>query len=96
MPSASEPPVSSFPSCTRSQKVIWLLEELGVADYKVKRYERLPTKLAPPDLKDVHPLGKAPVLEDKGKVIAETCKSFMRLGPGRASQSLGSRSAIWI
>ena len=46
---------------SRSQRVIWLLEELGV-DYDVKRYRRHPeTILAPPELKDIHPLGKAPI-----------------------------------
>lgn len=57
---------------SRSQRILWLLEELGV-DYDVKRYARdKKTSLAPPELKKVHPLGKSPVLEDGGKVIAET------------------------
>jgi glutathione S-transferase len=57
---------------SRSQRVLWLLEELGVA-YEVKRYERNPqTRLAPPELKQIHPLGKSPVIEANGKVLAES------------------------
>ena len=57
---------------SRSQRVLWLLEELGVP-YEVRRYARNPqTMLAPPELKAVHPLGKSPVIEDDGRVVAET------------------------
>lgn len=57
---------------SRSQRVLWLLEELG-AEYEVKRYQRdKKTSLAPPELIRVHPLGKSPVIEHKGQVIAET------------------------
>lgn len=57
---------------SRSQRVLWLLEELGVP-YEVKRYERdAKTMLAPPELKAVHPLGKSPVVTDDGKTLAET------------------------
>ena len=57
---------------SRSQRVLWLLEELGVA-YKVRRYARDPrTMLAPAALRAVHPLGKSPVIEDDGTVVAET------------------------
>ena len=57
---------------SRSQRVLWLLEELGVP-YEVKRYERDPkTMLAPPSLRAVHPLGKSPVITDGTRVIAET------------------------
>ncbi|MCJ2071878.1 glutathione S-transferase [Methylobacterium sp. J-030] len=57
---------------SRSQRVLWLLEELGLT-YTVKRYARDPrTMRAPPDLVAVHPLGKAPVITDDGAVIAET------------------------
>ncbi len=59
---------------SRSQRILWMLEELGLP-YEVKRYERnKQTMLAPPELKKVHPLGKSPVIEDsdEGHVIAET------------------------
>ena len=57
---------------SRSQRVLWLLEELGVP-YEVKRYERdAKTMLAPPALELVHPLGKAPVLVDGSVTIAES------------------------
>ncbi len=59
-------------SNSRSQRVLWLLEELGVP-YEVKRYERnATTRLAPPELRAVHPLGKSPVITDDGRAIAET------------------------
>ncbi len=61
---------------SRSQRVLWLLEELGLA-YTVKRYERdTQTMLAPPELKAIHPLGKSPVLDDKGIIVAETGAIF--------------------
>ena len=57
---------------SRSQRVLWLLEELGVP-YEVKRYERdAKTMLAPVELRAIHPLGKSPVIADNGKIIAET------------------------
>jgi glutathione S-transferase len=57
---------------SRSQRVLWLLEELGLP-YAVKRYERnKATMLAPPELKRIHPLGKSPVIEHDGRVVAET------------------------
>jgi glutathione S-transferase len=57
---------------SRSQRVLWLLEELGVP-YEVKRYERdSKTMLAPPALLAVHPLGKSPVITDGGLTIAES------------------------
>jgi glutathione S-transferase len=57
---------------SRSQRVLWLLEELGLP-FEVRRYERdTKTMLAPPSLKKVHPLGKAPVIEDEGRIIIET------------------------
>ena len=50
---------------SRSQRILWLLEELGL-DYEVKRYQRNPqTMLAPPELRAVHPLGKSPVITEK-------------------------------
>ena len=78
---------------SRSQRVLWMLEELGLP-YTIKRYERnTATMLAPPELKQVHPLGKSPVIEDRTAsgtvVIAETGaivdylveKADGRLGP---------------
>jgi len=57
---------------SRSQRVLWLLEELGVP-YEVKRYQRdAKTMLAPPELRAVHPLGKSPVIEDAGQTLAES------------------------
>ena len=57
---------------SRSQRVLWLLEELGLS-YEVKRYQRDPRTLwAPPELRAVHPLGKSPVLEDGAVKVAET------------------------
>jgi glutathione S-transferase len=57
---------------SRSQRVLWLLEELGTP-YDVVRYQRdKATMLAPEELKRVHPLGKSPVIEDDGKKFAET------------------------
>ena len=77
---------------SRSQRVLWLLEELGLP-YEVRRYQRDPTTmLAPPGLRRVHPLGKSPVIEDTDaddRVVAETGaiveylveKADGRLGP---------------
>ena len=74
---------------SRSQRVLWLLEELGL-DYEVRRYRRdSRTMLAPSELKRVHPLGKSPVLEDDGRIVAESGaiveylveKADGRLGP---------------
>jgi glutathione S-transferase len=57
---------------SRSQRVLWLLEELGVS-YDVRCYERdKRTRLAPPELRAIHPLGKSPVVEAAGNVLAET------------------------
>ena len=57
---------------SRSQRVLWLLEELGI-DYEVKRYNRdAKTGLAPPELEAVHPLGKSPVITDGDTTVAES------------------------
>ncbi|MFN3618624.1 MAG: glutathione S-transferase N-terminal domain-containing protein, partial [Aquabacterium sp.] len=57
---------------SRSQRVLWLLEELGLP-YEIKRYQRdAKTMLAPPELKAIHPLGKSPVITDGDTVLAET------------------------
>lgn len=74
---------------SRSQRVLWMLEELALP-YEVKRYERnKKTMLAPPELRQVHPLGKSPVIDDGGRIVAETGaiieylveKADGRLGP---------------
>ena len=57
---------------SRSQRILWLLEELGTP-YEIVKYQRMePIPLAPPELKEVHPLGKSPVITDGGKTIAES------------------------
>jgi glutathione S-transferase len=57
---------------SRSQRILWLLEELGVP-YELKRYARDPaTMLAPAALRAVHPLGKSPVITDDGRTVAES------------------------
>lgn len=57
---------------SRSRRITWLLEELGL-EYKLVQYERDPvTHLAPPELARIHPLGKAPVLCDDGQVLIES------------------------
>ena len=57
---------------SRSQRVLWLLEELGLP-YEIKRYQRDPrTMLAPPELRRVHPLGKSPVITENERTIAES------------------------
>lgn len=57
---------------SRSQRILWLLEEMGV-EYEIKRYGRdKETSMAPPELRDVHPLGKAPVITHDGVTIAES------------------------
>lgn len=57
---------------SRSHRILWLLQELGVP-YELRRYQRDPaTRLAPPELKKIHPLGKSPVLTDGELVVAES------------------------
>ncbi|WP_088308920.1 glutathione S-transferase family protein [Novosphingobium sp. B 225] len=57
---------------SRSQRILWLLEELGLP-YEIRHYQRdAVTNLAPPELRAVHPLGKSPLLEDGGVVIEES------------------------
>lgn len=57
---------------SRSQRILWLLEELGV-DYTIKHYKRDPdTSLAPPELIELHPLGKAPIVTDGRSTYAES------------------------
>jgi glutathione S-transferase len=57
---------------SRSQRILWLLEELGLP-YEIKQYRRDPkTMLAPPELRAVHPLGKSPVITDAALTLAES------------------------
>ena len=73
---------------SRSQRILWLLEELGLP-YEVKRYQRdLKTMLAPPELKLIHPLGKSPVVEDEGVRVAET-GAIIEYLVGKAGGQLG-------
>ncbi len=56
---------------SRSQRILWLMEELGLP-YEIKRYQRLPTRLAPPELAAIHPVGKSPVITDGGRTVYES------------------------
>lgn len=89
---------------SRSQRVLWLLEELGVA-YEVKRYERnAETMLAPPALRAVHPLGKSPVITDGDLTVAESgaIVEYLaeRYGNGRLVPAAGTpdrlRYTYWL
>ena len=79
---------------SRSQRVLWLLEELGL-DYEVKRYERdAKTMLAPPELRRIHPLGKSPVIADGDLILAESGAIIEylveRYGDGRLLPAAGT------
>jgi glutathione S-transferase len=79
---------------SRSQRVLWLLEELGVA-YEIKHYTRDPkTMLAPRELRAVHPLGKSPVITDGAATLAESGAILEylveRYGGGRLVPPTGS------
>jgi len=79
---------------SRSQRVLWLLEELGLP-YEIKKYQRdAKTMLAPPELLQVHPLGKSPVITDDGQTIAETGAIIEYLlerhGNGRLAPAIGT------
>lgn len=79
---------------SRSQRILWLLEELGVP-YEIKQYQRdTTTRLAPPELTAVHPLGKSPVITDGDRVVHESGAIIdyiiRRHGGGKLAPSLGS------
>jgi glutathione S-transferase len=79
---------------SRSQRVLWLLEELGVP-YEIKFYQRdAKTMLAPPELRAIHPLGKSPVITDTGTTVAESgaIMDFLinRYGNGRFAPPTGT------
>ena len=89
---------------SRSQRVLWLLEELGVA-YEIQKYQRdAKTMLAPPELLKVHPLGKSPVITDDGTTVAESGAIIKyqldRHGKGRLVPARGTperlRFTYWL
>lgn len=88
---------------SRSQRVLWLLEELEVP-YEIVRYQRLPSILAPPELKKIHPLGKSPVITDGDKTLAESGAILEYLietyGNGRLASERGTpewrRYVYWM
>lgn len=78
---------------SRSQRILWLLEELGV-EYEIKFYKRNEINRAPPELKEAHPLGKSPIIEDGDNMIAESGAAVDYLirtyGGGKYMPALGS------
>lgn len=83
---------------SRSQRILWLLEELGV-DYEIVKYQRDPeTNLAPESLRKIHPLGKSPVVRDDGQVLFESGAIIdhlvRRYGNGRLSPPEASHDHI--
>jgi glutathione S-transferase len=79
---------------SRSQRILWLLEELGL-EYEIKKYQRDPkTMLAPPELRAVHPLGKSPVIQDGDTIVAESGAIIEylvgRYGDGRLAPAPGT------
>src|SRR5689334_16989378 len=83
---------------SRSQRVLWLLEELELP-YEIKRYQRDPnTMLAPPELRAVHPLGKSPVISDGGQTLAESGAIIEYLvekyGNGRLAPAIGTSERL--
>lgn len=89
---------------SRSQRILWLLEELGVP-YEIRRYQRDPqTMLAPPALRAIHPLGKSPVITDGELTLAESgaIVEYLadRYGAGRLIPAPGTperlRCSYWL
>ena len=83
---------------SRSQRVLWLLEELALP-YEIRHYQRdAKTRLAPPELAAVHPLGKSPVLEDGGQKLIESGAIVDYLirqhGAGRLQPPTGSAAHL--
>ncbi len=83
---------------SRSQRILWLLEELGL-EYEVKRYDRDPTTmLAPESLRAVHPLGKSPVITDGAVTLAESGAIIEylvdRYGDGRLAPPIGTAERL--
>jgi len=83
---------------SRSQRILWLLEELGL-EYEIKRYQRNPqTMLAPPELRAVHALGKSPVITDGDLTLAESGAIVEHLadryGAGKLAPAFGSPERV--
>ena len=83
---------------SRSQRILWLLEELGL-EYQIKPYQRdAKTMLAPPELRAVHPLGKSPVVTDGEQTLAESGAIIEHLsdryGAGRLAPAFGSPERV--
>ena len=86
---------------SRSQRILWMLEELN-ADYQVVRYERdKATMLAPPALLAIHPLGKSPVIDDGGVIVSESgaivdylAEQFDGLRPPGSAER--RRASYWV
>ncbi len=79
---------------SRSQRILWLLEELGI-EYEIRKYQRDPkSMLAPPELRAVHPLGKSPVIQDGDTIVAESGAIIEylvgRYGDGRLAPAAGT------
>ena len=83
---------------SRSQRIVWLLEELGL-EYEIAHHARdAVTKLAPPELLEVHPLGKSPVIEDGGVVVAESgaIVDYLIERHGNGALAPARSSADWV
>jgi len=83
---------------SRSQRILWLLEELGL-EYRIEKYSRDPkTNLAPPELLAIHPLGKSPVMQDGDLILPESGAIIEylleRYGEGRLAPKLGTPEHI--
>jgi glutathione S-transferase len=83
---------------SRSQRILWLLEELGL-EYEIRKYQRDPkTMLAPPELRAIHPLGKSPVITDGDATVAESGAIIEylleRYGNGRLVPAAGSADKL--
>ena len=83
---------------SRSQRILWLLEELSIA-YRLEKYSRDPkTNLAPPELRAIHPLGKSPVMQDGDLILPESGAIIEylleRYGDGRMAPQLGTPERV--
>ena len=83
---------------SRSQRILWLLEELGM-EYRLEKYSRDPkTNLAPPELRAIHPLGKSPVMQDGDLILPESGAIIEylleRYGDGRLAPKPGTPERV--